>query len=678
MSEAHARQWQADNQRHLMAEVNRIRGIIEAYARPRRADGAAEDPAPAPAPPIAPPAAPSPSPPSALERVVRRLGLTPFERDLLLLCAGVELDGACAAAVAEAHGASRRPEVTLSLALAALPGAHWSAITPAGPLRRWRLIEVGSGSHLTTSPLRIDEKMLHALAGISYLDDRLHGWIQPMPETANLPCSHRAVADAIARHWEDGEPEVPLLIADNPEHWGPIAIAAAAARGWRLFRLSAADVPDTLAEREFLARLWEREAALNGWALLLDTDAASTMPPNARRDAQALVNTTRAALVVGLREPWDAWGRPVRRWLVHAPALEEQRALWHAAVGPLAQALDGHLDRIAAHFRFSGPAIDTVARELHGTLRHPTAAGADAVPGTANAGAQGDAETTARRAWDICRRNARLRLDDLAQRIESTATWEELVLPEGSRRALHEIVAQVRQRYRVYQTWAFGSRLGRGLGITALFAGASGTGKTLGSEVVANALGLDLYRIDLSAVVSKYIGETEKNLRRVFDAAEASGAVLLFDEADALFGKRTEVRDSHDRYANIEASYLLQRMETYQGLAILTTNLKNVLDPAFLRRIRFVVNFPFPDAAQREEIWRRVFPDPVPREGVDPGRLAQLNIAGGNIRNIALNAAFLAAEAGEPVRMRHLLAAARTEYAKLEKPLTETETTAWT
>jgi SpoVK/Ycf46/Vps4 family AAA+-type ATPase len=229
----------------------------------------------------------------------------------------------------------------------------------------------------------------------------------------------------------------------------------------------------------------------------------------------------------------------------------------------------------------------------------------------------------------------------------------------------------------VYETWGFAAKSSRGLGISALFAGVSGTGKTMAAEVLANELQLDLYRIDLSQVVSKYIGETEKNLRRVFDAAEEGGAILLFDEADALFGKRSEVKDSHDRYANVEVSYLLQRMESYRGLAILTTNMKEALDSAFLRRIRFVVQFPFPDAEGRAEIWRRVFPAQTPTEGLDVLQLAHLNVAGGNIRNIALNAAFLAAESSQPVRMSHLKRAAGTEYAKLERPLSENETGGW-
>ena len=256
---------------------------------------------------------------------------------------------------------------------------------------------------------------------------------------------------------------------------------------------------------------------------------------------------------------------------------------------------------------------------------------------------------------------ARPSLGELAQRIEPGATWDDLVLPPAQLAMLRQIAAQVRHRAAGLRGVGLRAAGARGLGISALFAGASGTGKTMAAEVLANDLQLDLYRIDLSQVVSKYIGETEKNLRRVFDAAEGGGAILLFDEADALFGKRSEVKDSHDRYANIEISYLLQRMEAYRGLAILTTNQRSALDPAFLRRLRFIVEFPFPDAAMRAEIWRRVFPRAhAHRRDSTLDKLARLNVAGGNIRNIALNAAFLAADADEPVRMAHLLRAART------------------
>jgi SpoVK/Ycf46/Vps4 family AAA+-type ATPase len=324
-------------------------------------------------------------------------------------------------------------------------------------------------------------------------------------------------------------------------------------------------------------------------------------------------------------------------------------------LGERAARLNGQLDAIVGQFSLDGAAIEAAAR----------------------ASLNGSEEDLATRLWTACRTQTRPGMDGLAQRLEPAATWEDLVLPSSQSDVLREMVSQVRRRATVYEHWGWAQRGERGLGITALFAGGSGTGKTLAAEVIANELGLDLYRIDLSQVVSKYIGETEKNLARVFNAAEGGGAVLLFDEADSLFGKRSEVKDSHDRYANLEVGYLLQRMETYRGLAILTTNMKGALDPAFLRRLRFVVTFPFPDAAQRSEIWRRVFPAATPMDDLPLAKLARLNVAGGNIRNIALHATFLAADSGQPVGMAHLLRAARTEYAKLEKPLTEVETGGW-
>jgi vesicle-fusing ATPase len=237
-----------------------------------------------------------------------------------------------------------------------------------------------------------------------------------------------------------------------------------------------------------------------------------------------------------------------------------------------------------------------------------------------------------------------------------------------------DLAQQVRHRAQVYDTWGFGRSSARGLGITALFTGESGTGKTMAAEVIAGELGHDLYRIDLSAVVSKYIGETEKNLRSVFDSAEASGAVLLFDEADALFGRRSDVKDSHDRYANLEVAYLLQRMESYGGLAILTTNLRANVDRAFLRRLRFVIQFPVPDEAARSEIWRRTFPADAPLDRIDFAALGRLQISGGSIRAIALAAAFGAAADGGVITPRHVLRAAELEYAKAERHLTDAET----
>jgi len=272
---------------------------------------------------------------------------------------------------------------------------------------------------------------------------------------------------------------------------------------------------------------------------------------------------------------------------------------------------------------------------------------------------------------------ARPQLESLAERIVPSAHWDDLILPEMQMLMLRQLAAQSRNRMRVHQEWGFAATSQRGLGLSALFSGPSGTGKTMAAEVLAADLQLDLYRIDLSAVVSKYIGETEKNLRKVFDAAETGGVLLLFDEADAIFGKRAEVKDSHDRYANIEVGYLLQRMESFQGLAVLTTNIKSSLDKAFQRRLRFLIDFPFPDATQRAAIWARAFPAKTPTERLLPERLANLHMPGGNIRNIAMNAAFLAAEEGTAVTMSHVLQATGLEAAKVERPIADVEIRGW-
>src|SRR4029450_10910811 len=305
---------------------------------------------------------------------------------------------------------------------------------------------------------------------------------------------------------------------------------------------------------------------------------------------------------VSTREPVRL-NRTFVRLDANKPGPVEQKLLWHRALGDAASTLNGTLDDISEQFRLSARAISSTGYLL-GSRDQPLEAD---------------------ELWDACRSLARPRLEDLAQRIVPFATWDDLVLPELQRNLLRQLAAQVRHRMKVYETWGFAARGRRGLGVSALFTGASGTGKTMAAEVLARELRLDLYRIDLSSVVSKYIGETEKNLKQVFDAAEEGGSVLLFDEADALFGKRSEVKDSHDRYANIEVSYLLQRMEVYRGLAILTTNIKSVLDTAFLRRIRFIVQFPFPDVAQRVKIWEGVFPAHTPTEHLDVHKLARLN-----------------------------------------------------
>jgi hypothetical protein len=649
--------WHDANQAHLGQALARVKARLERHVAEREAAGGGTPAAAAPAADDA-----HAGPPMALEQVCASFRLSPFERDVLLLCAGVELDSAFASLCARAQGDPLRSYATFSLALAALPSAHWSALTPGGPLRRWRLVELGPGHGITLAPLRIDERVLHFLTGLAVPDERLAGVLDPVAP-AELVASQRAVADRLMAVWSGAARGAPRpgvqRCGEGISEKRAVAGAACRALGLRLSAIGADAVPVPPGEVQALARLCERDTALTRSALLIewgDVDPADSARAGA---VTRFIDQTHAPLIVATRERRRLGSRATVVLDVSRPTETEQRALWRTVLEREADGLDGRLDQLVGQFSMGTEAIRTAGLEALGCAT------------------EHDAADLGTRLWQACRMQARTRLDDLAQRIDSGATWDELILPEAQRQILREIGSQVRHRAVVYERWGFGRQGSRGLGISAVFAGTSGTGKTMAAEVLGTELRLDLYRIDLSSVVSKYIGETEKNLRRVFDAAEEGGAILLFDEADALFGKRSEVKDSHDRYANIEVSYLLQRMETYRGLAILTTNLKSALDNAFLRRIRFVVQFPFPDEEQRAEIWRRVFPRDTPTDGLMPERLAQLNVAGGNIRSIALHAAFLAAERGEPVEMRHVLRAARTEYAKMEKQLTEVETDGW-
>lgn len=654
--------WLEMNQRYLTAGIAYICALLERHSAratdtepdDRAIDAAREEMAAIAAAMSAPP---------ALERIRVTFGLSAFERDVLLLCAAVECNARVGTLCASAQGDSQRVNPTFSLALAALSNAHWSALTPGAPLRRARLIDVGSGQTFVLSPLRIEERVLHSLTGVQYLDTRLTPYLDTLAAGGMVLPSHQEIARRLAESWLHARTEArfPCVHLTGMDATSKREIVAAACRdlGINCSVLIADMIPSASPDLDLLIQVWDREVALSAHALFLDCEDIDLNDPTRISSVTRLIERVRGPLVIASRESWHARNRPFVTFEVGRPGVDEQGAAWQAALGDAAAQLNGRVGALVSQFNLSPIAIQAVSDRVRPYLadRDPTALG--------------------ELLWETCRTEARTHLDNLAERIESPATWDDLVLPEAQRDILHEIAVHVRQRAKVYHTWGFAGKGSRGLGISALFAGASGTGKTMAAEVLANELRLDLYRIDLSAVVSKYIGETEKNLRRVFDAAEAGGAILLFDEADALFGKRSEVKDSHDRYANIEVGYLLQRMEAYRGLAILTTNLKNSLDTAFLRRIRFVVQFPFPDAAQRAEIWRRIFPAATPQASLQIESLARLNVAGGNIRNIALHAAFLAAEANEPVRMTHVLSGARTEYAKLEKPLTEAEIGDW-
>jgi hypothetical protein len=596
---------------------------------------------------------------TALGRLTTKFGLTPFESNLLLLAVGVELDSELGRLVAELQG-GRQARPTLSLALSFLDEPHFSALAPGGVLRRGRLLRPPEGAGLVDVPLVAEEAVLHYLVGSTAPDDRLAPFFTPLSPPGPLPAGQDEAAAALLEVWrqrgEDGRRRKAHLAAADPATARWIAAAACGALEFTAFVLDVSTLPAERARAADLLELWERDAVLNDLALVVDF-TENVGPERPSLASWLLDRLNGLVAVVGPRPP-DSQASAVVQVTVPEPGPTQQADLWREALGPLGPSLNGQLGRVVEQFRLPPRSVREIAAELR-------------------LGRTSESDDVGGRVWQACRRKARGGLDGLAQRLEPRAGWDDLVLPEAQAELLRSIALQARHRFQVYEEWGFRARSTRGFGVSALFWGPSGTGKTLAAEVLAADLDLDLYRIDLSAAVSKYIGETEKNLRRIFDAAEASGAILLFDEADSLFGKRSEVKDSHDRYANLEISYLLQRMEAYRGLAILTTNLKGSLDRAFLRRLRFVIQFPFPSAVERERIWRRAFPAQTPLEEIDHAKLARLAVTGGNIANIALDAAFRAAHEGTPVTMGQLLSSARAECAKIEKPLSENEIRGW-
>jgi hypothetical protein len=604
-------------------------------------------------------------PPPALPLLSDLMGLTEFEKNLLLLCAAMEIDTGMGSLCASVQGGPDHGHATFALALALFENPVWEALSPERPLRYWRMVEVvQTGSQpLTASALRADERIVAYIKGLNFLDDRIAPFLVPFQvadDGIELPPSQQAAVDRAVRYLRQVRqrttPDVLQLIGTDYFSKQLVALRTSAVFGLRLFRLPAELLPGQVEELDKLARLWQRESMLLPVALYIDAHSQDSQPAPVGQvpPLQRFLARCRGVFFLGIREVQSSLDATTTVLEIDKPTVAEQHAAWSAALGPSAGESPALL---SAQFNLNVAAIRKIADQ-------------------AAAEKASEQDSLQRCLWRTCLVNTRPHLDLLAQRLDPKATWADIVLTAETEGLLRQIASQVRQRGKVYDQWGFRDKMNRGLGISALFAGESGTGKTMAAEVIANDLDLNLYRIDLSQVVSKYIGETEKNLCRLFDAADDGGAILFFDEADALFGKRSEVKDSHDRYANIEINYLLQRLETYRGLAILATNMKSALDRAFLRRLRFIVNFSFPEAPQREAIWKGVFPPLVridPRVAQHWNALARLNITGGSIHNIALNAAFLAAQADHAVTMPDISEAARQEFRKMERPVHEVD-----
>ncbi|MCX6317019.1 MAG: ATP-binding protein [Bacteroidetes bacterium] len=604
--------------------------------------------------------------PPAIENLVRLFGLSSFEKNIILYCALPELNSALHDKLLVATGNTNLSSPSFGSLLGVLPDAHWSALSPDAPLRFWRLIEVTKQALITRSPLKIDEYLLHYLTGLSFVHEKIREIASETNEVSVLVSSQQAVAESIVRTIAGHDKEnstYPVIHLSGPDLMGKKMVASKVCTGAGniLYRTNFYGLPASSKEAAELARLWSREATLQGFMLLIECSDMD-MNDKPRINAVTVFMEQVQGLIFLISDQWTPeLKRGKVMFDIAKPLPDEQALLWETITQGTNGMTRGLISEVVSQFDLSADIIQKAATDYLYEIN----------------GYNLSEKECQKKIWTACCKHTRPQVDELAQRIIPEAGWDDIVLPDAQRNMLQEIAVQVRHRNKVYHTWGFAGKSSRGLGISTLFAGESGTGKTMAAEVLANELGLDLYRIDLSKVVNKYIGETEKNLKKIFDAAEEGGAILLFDEADALFGKRSDVKDSHDRYSNIEVSYLLQRMEAYRGLAILTSNMKHALDKAFTRRIRFIIQFPFPDAVQRAEIWSKVFPAKTPRHGLDMEKLSKLTIAGGSIRNIAMNAAFFAADEDSPVQMAHIFRAARSEYEKTDKAFNSADLRLW-
>lgn len=631
----HSATWEASNLTHLGCCIEAVRADLSSTDP---ASGDSEDPTAAWA--RAERVAERMQPQPAVETLRSYLGLSPFELSLVLLCVAWELERPTFEPLLH----EQHP--TFGLAMSRLPLPHWSACTPESALRRFCLVRYSEAAPLLTAPLRIDEQVLHFLKGAGDLAPELRRASTELIASGPLTAGHRSAMD-----------ELTVLFGQQGRDWSAVnlvgsrgdcreaagALAEAMNLTARVF--SAGVLPRVGTELESFGRLLERETRLGLTLPLIETGQEAASADDS--PSGWLAQHFRGPILFASEEPLDlAPGAP--RIRVSGATADERRWAWRHLLRGRVDLSPSQVDRLVSQFRLDSITMRTVA---------------DAMPAME---AEAPDDSGFRWLWRKCADLTAPRLDGLAQRLEPRRGGE-LVLPPRQHEVLHAVVEHARHRGTVDLSW--GMSEGRGTGITVLFAGPSGTGKTMAAETIAGELELPLFRIDLSSVVSKYIGETEKHLRKLFDAAEGGGAILLFDEADSLFGKRTEVSSSHDRHANIEVGYLLQRLESYSGLAILTSNHRDHLDPAFLRRLRFVVNFPEPGRRQREDMWRRAFTEEVPVGELDFHRLSEIELTGGNIRNASLVAASLAAGSTGQVDMPHVLEAARLELVKQRKPL---------
>ena len=599
--------------------------------------------------------------------LVSMFNLTVLDSYILLLCLAPEFDRRYERLYAylQDNVSLRRPTVNLMMNLLGNDVSQrysvWERLQPDKPLRNHRLVEcLPDPAHVNpvflAYHLKVDHRVVSYLLGDDQPDERLE-------YAVTVESAHMAalIPEELMAPIRAAMAEAPMVYLHGKKEMGQCELAAVVCAEFGLplvrvdlERLRAQATPFSLTWRLALREAYLRDTAVlfDGWEHILDDER---QPP--AELWSALLAYERPVFISG-EEAWEPLDidrdRRLLRVTFTIPGFSERQRAWvqFAHNGGANVAVED-LEELSSKFRFTrrqiARAVQTASDIAHS--RGDSASAADLYSGA--------------------QAHASLKLGHLAKRIVPRFTWDDLILPPDQLAQLHEITARASFGHVVQDEWGFGDKIGHTQGVSALFSGESGTGKTLAAEVIASDLGLVLYKIDLSAVVSKYIGETEKNLSVIFSEAQSSNAILFFDEADALFGKRSEVKDARDRYANIEIAYLLQQIETYDGIAIMATNLRQNLDEAFTRRLDFLVDFPFPDAQYRERIWVAHFPAEAPLASeVNLGQIAiQYHLAGGNIRNVAVAAAYLAAADGGMISLPHIRNAIRREHQKMGRLL---------
>ena len=614
---------------------------------------------------------------SQLNRLINAFQLSAFDANLIILAAAPELDLRYERLYAYLQDDVTRKRPTVELALNLLCTTAEEKLTRRehlegkSPLIRCGLLQIVADPNQTTSPflanyLKIDHAIIRYLLGQSGLDAHLAEsceLIDPRLDWEGLSSAEelQTALPALLRQQESNQ--VSPLYFQGRIGTGKRRAAEALA-GTLGVTLLAADLDRLVDTSDFESRIQTilREARLRGCLLYLS--GFDALHPDARaRQREILLRRLShhvGNLILAGTQPWISGVSFVALTISFGmPEFDVRRARWKAELNAIgSHPAEAELDSLAGRFQLTASQIEeAVAGASYASRWRAAKSGQET----------GMFLPTMDELYASARSETGHQLAKLARKITPRHGWDDIVLPADQIAYLREICFQAQYRHLVYGAWGFDRKLSLGKGLNMLFFGPPGTGKTMSAEVIARELKLDVYRIDLSQIISKYIGETEKNLDQIFSAAENSNAILFFDEADALFGKRSEVRDSHDRYANIEISYLLQKMEEYQGVSILATNLRQNLDEAFVRRLQAIVEFPFPDEEYRRRIWQRAFPPEAPLgEDVEFDCLArEVRLAGGNIKNMAVAAAFYAVADGGTIHMPHLVQAARREHQKL-------------